>query len=439
MNKYNFILVFLAFSVFLPGQETTLRLSLKDAVKTGVKNRYDLQAADYNLDIANNDISRAKKEWLPDVSASGNVHINTQLQKMFIPAGFAGLEDPMLVGLGAYNVSVFGVDVSQPIYNKNIRTDMAIARNNLELEREKKREAENNIRERIEQSYLNVLLRDLQYRIAQNNEQRYKAYFELAETKFRQGALIENDYLKARLDLDNAAVETQKVKQNYELSLTNLKYQINVAPETELILTDSLESIDLATDVVPVEAGIANRSEIRQLSIMEEGNRLKALHARQLSLPTLSAFGNFSEQFTYNGLNFFQSEWWSSFSYVGVRLRVPITARTQNRLLESDFTIRTVQTGLNLKQRTADISYQIRNAATELDNARQNMETTRNNYELSQTIYKNQQVQFDLGALQYNHLLDTEKALSAAEQNYIQAVYQFLLAEIGYRKAAGVF
>lgn len=98
-----------------------------------------------------------------------------------------------------------------------------------------------------------------------------------------------------------------------------------------------------------------------------------------------------------------------------------------------------MQTGLNLKQRTADISYQIRNAATELDNARQNMETTRNNYELSQTIYKNQQVQYDLGALQYNHLLDTEKALSAAEQNYIQAVYQFLLAEIGYRKAAGVF
>jgi outer membrane protein TolC len=42
-----------------------------------------------------------------------------------------------------------------------------------------------------------------------------------------------------------------------------------------------------------------------------------------------------------------------------------------------------------------------------------------------------------LGVFRYSDLLDTEKSLSNAEQNYIKAVYDYLIAQLQYEKAVG--
>jgi len=47
--------------------------------------------------------------------------------------------------------------------------------------------------------------------------------------------------------------------------------------------------------------------------------------------------------------------------------------------------------------------------------------------------------QYNTGAFSYQKLLDTEKSLSTAEQEYISAVYDFLIAKISYQKAVGNF
>ena len=65
------------------------------------------------------------------------------------------------------------------------------------------------------------------------------------------------------------------------------------------------------------------------------------------------------------------------------------------------------------------------------------MQTTKSNYELSQVIYQNQKQQYKIGSLLYSSLLDTDRTLSATEQNYIKAVYDYLLASINYQKAIG--
>jgi len=65
------------------------------------------------------------------------------------------------------------------------------------------------------------------------------------------------------------------------------------------------------------------------------------------------------------------------------------------------------------------------------------MQSTKANYDLSNIIYLNQKQQYDLGSLLYSNLLDTEKTLNTAEQNYIKAVYDYLMAKINYDKALG--
>lgn len=420
-------------------QAQTPGLSLEQAVETGLKNRYDVQADRYDLDLAANSVEKAKKEWIPDLAGNGNIRYNSQIQKSLIPAGFAGLPDPLLLGLGAKNISIFGLDLSQPVYRPGITTDVKVAKNNLELQKERNRQDENQIRQKITESYLNVLLRELQWKIAANNEQRYAEYLGVAEGRMNNGSLIENDYLKSKLDHDNARVETQKAKQNYELSLINLKYQINVAPETDVRLSATLDDVKLVDGRLSASAAVENRTEIRQLRLQMDGGKLMVSRMRQNAIPTISVIANYSQQFTYNNFDYSLRKWWSPFSYVGLRFSVPITSNFKNHNAIREQQLRLARSDWDLKQKTADVNYQISSASTELDNARQNMETAKNNYDLSKTVYENQKLQYGFGSLQYGSLLDTERSLATAEQNYIKSVYDYLVAQVGYQKAVGNF
>jgi outer membrane protein TolC len=438
MKKIILILVTVASYIGYAQQQqpaSNLIIGVQQAIDLGLKNRYDVQAHKYNIAMADNRVSKSKKEWIPDISGSGNMRYSPQIQATYIPAGFIG-SSAALVALGAKSTSVFGLDLNQNIFKPGITTDVKIAKNNLAIEQERNKQDENNIREQIAFAYLNVLLKDLQSKIAADDEQRYKEYAEVAEGKLKAGTLIENDYLKAKLDYENAKVETLKAKQNLQLALDNVKYQINVPTETQLTLSDTLNSPNLTLNL-PAKGDANNRTEVKQLILQQQGNKLEINKTRQNALPSLAFFANYSKQFTYTNLDYGLSQWWSPFNYLGLRLNVPITANFKNHNSIQEYRVKSLQTDLDLKQKIADVNYEIQKTSTELNNAMQNMQTTKSNYELSKVIYENQKQQYNLGSLQYLNLLETDRSLNTTEQNYIKAVYDYLLANINYQKAIG--
>ena len=430
------VLALLSFQGYAQQATSDLKVSLQEAIDLGLKNRYDVQADKYNLMMADNEIGKSKKEWIPEISGSGNVRYSPQLQATYIPAGFFGNEAG-LVALGANSSSVFGLDLNQTIYKPGINSDIKIAKNNLQIEQERNRQSENTIKEQIAYAYLSVVLRELQSDIAAADEQRYKEYAQVAEGKMKAGSLLENDYLKAKLDYENAKVETLKSKQNYQLALDNIKYQMNVPVETQLVLSDSLTAANFLLDQLPTEKDVVNRTEIEQLKLQQEGNKLNVNKSRQNALPSLSLYANYSQQYLNTNFDYSLSQWWSPFSYVGLRLSVPITSNLKNHHSIQTNQFKSIQTGLELKQKEADINYEVHKASFELNNAWKNMSIAKSNYDLSQVIYQNQKQQYDLGSLQYSDLLDTDRSLNHTEQNYVKGVYDYLVAIITYQKALG--
>ena len=436
--KKNILILFFLASYMGYAQEagTNLHISLQEAISLGLKNRFDIQAQKYKLALADNKISQRKKEWIPDISGSGNVRYSPQIQGTYIPGGFFGA-NPSLVSLGAKSTSIFGLDLNQQIFRPAITTDVKLAKNNSALETEKNKQEENNIKESIVKAYLNALLKDLQLKIASKDEQRYKEYAAVAEGKLKLGTLIENDFLKAKLDFENAKVETEKAQQNYLLAVDQIKFQINMPLESAITLSDSLNSLNLAANQATSKPDASNRTEIKQLNLMQEANRLQMSKNRQNALPSLSFFANYSQQFLYNNFDYSLHQWWSPFNYMGIRLSVPLTANFKNYNNIQEYRIKSMETDLDLKQEVASITYEIQKASTELNNAFKNMQSSKRNYDLSQVIYENQKQQYTLGSLQYSNLLDTDRTLSATEQNYIKAVYDYLLSSINYQKAIG--
>jgi outer membrane protein len=413
-------------------------LTLQQAIALGLKNRYDIQANQYDIDITQNAIDRSKKAWIPDIKAAGEIRYSTRVQSTYIPVGFGELTKPELLSLGAKNATILGLDLNQPLYKPQLSTAVKIARNEADLQKEKNREAEINIKMMIARAYLNVLLKDAQQKIAENDEQRYEKYYTLADGKYQHGSLIENDYLHAKLDFENAKVQHQQSVQNYALAMAELKYQMNIPAESNIVIADMLGK-DALSNLQTSSADPTNRTEIKQLLLSQQGNQLQLKMTKQNVLPVVSFFANYSGQFLNNNFDYSKSEWWSSFSYLGLRVSIPLTANFKNHHDVIENSMRIQQTALDIQQKTADINYEITKATTERSNALDNLAEAGKNYQLSQTIYQNQLKQFDLGSFQYNNLLDTEKSISTVEQNYITAVYDYLNATINLQKANGGF
>lgn len=410
-------------------------LSLQQAIDTGLANRYDVQANKYKLSLADNTLKKSRQEWLPDIHAEGNIRYNTQLQATFIPPGFGGLDKPELLALGAKNATILGIELQQPVLQPTLGTDIKIAHNNLELQQEKNRGDEINIKIQIATAYYNVLLKDLQQVIASRDETRFREYYTLAEGKYKQGALIETDYLRAQLDYANARVTTVSALQNYQLAMNELKYQVNIPVTDGITLTDTLGTVTAAR--LPAADSYLNRTEIRQIKLLQQDNQLQLRKAQQYAIPTVSVTGNYSQQYLYNDFKYTQREWWSPFSYVGLKFSVPISGNIKNHHQIRNYQLKALQTNADLQQKTADVQFEIVQATTELNNALLNMQTTRKNVDLSERIYQQQQQAFALGSFAYNNLLETERSISNVEQQYIKTQYDYLMAQIRYNKATG--
>jgi outer membrane protein len=437
MKKIIFLLMSVASLRCYAQQGPDLKITLEQAITLGLANRYDIQSNKYNLLVADNRITKSKREWIPDLAASGNIRYSPQIQATYIPGGFFQGVGASLVALGANSTSVYSLDLNQNIYKPGINDDIKIAKNNLEQEKQKNKQNENLIKEQIAQAYLNVMLRQLQTKIAADDEQRYMEYRDVAEGKMKLGSLIENDFLKARLDYENAKVESQKARQNYNLALQNVKYQINVPEETQIMLLDSLSSAELFFNQLPTTFDISNRAEFEQLKLQQDNNRLQISRNRRNALPSVSLYANYSKQYLNTNFDYSIGKWWSPFSYVGIRFSVPITSNFKNQNTIQESQMREIQTDLQLKQKQADINYEVQKSYTDLTNSSENMKMAKSNYELSRVIYQNQRQQYGLGALLYTDLLETDRSLNTTEQNYIRSVYDYLVASINYQKAIG--
>ena len=246
--------------------------------------------------------------------------------------------------------------------------------------------------------------------------------------------MLENDYLKSQLDYENAKHSELKTKQNYDLAMMQLKFQLNIDNATTLILSDSIESIQ--NQETSIEADNVERTELKQLDLQYNSDELNLRKSRYYSLPTISLTANYSNQFQAENFNYTQNEW-SPFNYVGVKFSLPITGNLKNRNTKNEYCLKMTQAKFTLKQKQQEINTEILQYRVELENAEKSIVESKNNLLLSEKVHQSQLNTYRLGTASYSSLLDTECSLVTSEQNYIEAVYNFLLARINYEKAIG--
>ncbi len=432
MRKYIYILCLLMMGIRETKAQNSLTLSLKQAQTLGIERRFDLKAKLQETEILQQEIIQKQQNLLPDVKATANIMYHPQVQSTLIPAGFGGLSEPAVLALGAKSISVFSLEVKHTLYNPSLKTEIKIAETIKLKEEEAHREEILHVKKQITEAYLNVLLRKLQQQIAVFQEQRLQEYVDLMEGKYTNGVVVENDYLRVKLDYKNIQEQRFISQHAYELGLANLCYQMNIPASTKIILSDSLAVPSKEIIASKDSAILDNLSKFRQLSLEKQGLLLQEKKQQQSVLPVVNLIGNYSQQYLNMAFNYNYTDgkWWSPYSYVGLQIALPITKQFTNTSSIKKLSLRNSQLSFRIQQEKANVSFEINKSLTTLNNAYQRLQRTQENYGFAQKVYDNQKQQLQLGNLSYDTLLNTELSMSTAERNYISAVHEYLIAQL---------
>lgn len=409
------------------------RLSLTEAMEQAVKNRYDAQANKLEVDLAENAVSKSRNEWIPEITANGEALYNAKLQTMIFDTG----EE---FQMGTKNHTTLSLSLSQPIFKPGLNTDIQINKAAVSVQKEALREKDNNIRMYVADAYLNVILREQQLNLSRESVERYKSYFDLAKGKMELGAIIESELLQAETDYENAKTDLQKATQSYDLAMKTLKYQLNMDDTQSLVLSDSLPVLLIDNPAGVSSAGITftaqNRPELMQLHYSQQENDLRLKKAGIMWSPTVSLVANYTTEFQSSNFDYSRSLWFP-YNYVGVKVSLPLSNILKRHTDRKEFKTKSSQLAMQYNQKLQDINYEMDKCRTELRNTFGNINSTTKTLGLSKELYSQRLAVYRLGTLSYSELLDAEASVGTAQQNYITAVYDYLMAYYNFRKATG--
>lgn len=433
MKKIAFFLLGIG---LLPMAVNAQKLSLDDALKMAIDNRLELKNQQLQLRIAEGEEAKLRAKWLPQVNASADMRWNTQLQtSVFKNAPFANGQDVKLVLGVPFNNNV-GLSAEQKVYDAASKYDRLINSETVEGQKITLEKQKIDIKQAVMEAYYAVLFNQERIALAEKAVVRAQAYWESGKTKWEKGTILKNDFDRLQLDVNNAQTALTKAKQDLKVNQAYLLYQIGLK-QTALELTETLEKVLATAENSVQETALDTRPELKQEQSALRLNELLQQKQKSRLAPLVSAYGNYTALQLNDKFNPFSSGTWFPFNYVGLKLNIPLYDGKQTALLRNEYALKTQVNRNTLERLKGDFEYEITNTATVLAQEKANVLDTKKNVELAQQILETDRFRYEKGTLLLADLKNTEYSLQNAETNYLNSVYQFLIAHVRYKKAAG--
>jgi outer membrane protein len=429
----------------------TLLLALDDAVSRALQENLELKAQQYETNASRWGQAEAWSNWLPQVGFSTDytrldeetvIRSNSFLTLFPIfEEIFPGFTyDPNQLPTAAFKGSYLSsVAVSQALYNGGaewggIRA-AAASRRLAQYTLEDKRQ---DIILKTQSAYYNVLKAHELSELMQQSLEFARENLESAQRKENLGLLSRSDILRWEVqvaDLDNRSIEAQNGLELADLSLKNIamippETTLQVVPlsaeERDRLSEEIMGESDDPPELAPHHPALGMASSVTDL---ESANLWTAWGGFQ---PKVNFVWSYSwEQDDDLALDGFTS--WAAV----LSVRIPLftgfgnVARVQQakwRLRKSRMDFRNIQQNLSLAYRYAQLK--LHSAAKRITSAKKVLEQARENLGIMQNRY-------DLGLVSNLELIDVQIAHRDANMNYINALYDYLLAKVEAARARG--
>lgn len=453
---------FLPILLIAQSTSTTNEFTLQGAIDYAIKHNASYQNAEIDIKLAEYKNREIIGIGLPQINGSVDLKdylkIPTSILPNFVSPSVAAVlmqngvmpynpsaldsknYDPIAAQFGTkYNLTA-GVSISQLIFSSDYFVGLQAAKEFKLLSQKSLTRTKTETSVTVTKAYYSALINRERVKTLTANIERVKKMYDDVKALNDVGFVEKIDKDRLELAYNNLLIEKEKIERLIGLSETLLKFQMGYPLQDPITLSDEIKAeqfqdVELGT---PLKVKYELRSEYSLLESQKKINELDLKRYRLAYLPTIVGYGAFNYQAQRSEFNFLDKhDNWYPIAVVGATINIPIFSggqkyyRTQQAKLNLQKTVNTIEymkTVIDLETTAASISYK---------NAYVSMQTQTKNKELAKSIYDTAKKKYEAGVGSSLELINAETSLKEAETNYLNAVYDLIIAKTDLDKAQG--
>jgi outer membrane protein len=436
------LLVFLGMGFAQAQTQAVHLLTIQDALDLAKKNNIQVKTALTNLQVQEQTNKEITADALPNIAATGTSTNYFQIPVIVLAANSFGPGFPptsQAVALNQkYNLTG-GVQLTQKLFDGAVFVGLKARTSAIDYYKRNIDLTIENLSVNVYKTYYSLVVSKTQLELLDANITRAEKFLHDSKVMNENGFAEKLDVDKAQVQLSNLQTSKENTQTNIINNYLTLKFLIGIPAADSIQLTTNFDEAQLKGGIpMDLQYRYEDRYDYQYLQISKQLSDFDVKRYQAVYYPTLSLNGAYQKNALNNTFDLLsKSSTWYSTSYVGLSLNVPIfsgfskdanlkKARLQSALVSDQLE--------NLKQ---NIDVEVRIARNTFINSIKNMDNQRENTSLAESVYNQTKKKFESGLASNTDVTNAQTDLIQAQSNYINALYNAVVAKVDYLKAIG--
>lgn len=409
------------------------KITLDEAINIALSESNTIKIADMTIEKTGYAKKGAYSALYPNISATGNYQRTLKKQVMVMEMGGNAME----IEVGTSNNVSAGVSAAMPLVNAQLWQSLKLSQLDVEMAVEQARSSKIAMVSQVKQAFYAVLLAKEAYDVYKEVYDNAQKNFEDVEKKYNVGKASEFDYLRAKVNVNNAEPEVYSAENAILLAIWQLKAVMGIDLEAEIDVEGSLSDYSgelLATSLLNDSISFENNSNLLQLRIQDEMLSKTIKMTKFQYIPTLSA------SFAYNvnamGNTFDMS--WNPYSVVALSLNIPIFNGFSKRNSLKEYKVSQDILRLNIEDTERNLNIALENYKDKMTTSVKRYSAAESTLEMAQKSYDISEKMYEVGKATLVELNDAQLALTQAQLTKSQAIYQYMINKASIDELMGV-
>lgn len=415
--------------------EQKLVLTLEQALDIALSENPTIKIADQQIEIKRYAKQGTYASLYPQIDATASYQ--RVIKKQTMSMDFGG--QTQTIKVGSDNSFNGGIALGMPVINAQLWESLKVSALDVELAVEQARSSRIDMVEQVTKAYYGILLAKQSQELYQSVYDNAVENHEIVNKRFDVGSVSEYDLIRSNVSVQNALPNVIEAEYTVTLALWQLKALLGIDLQREIDVTGSLMDyvhvLDKSYDIS--QLNLENNSTLKQLDMQEQMLEHAVKITKLANVPSLSVNAAYLYTALGNDGKFFKKEAWNPYSYAGLQLNIPIFAGNKRRAATREANLNLS----NLKLQRENVERQLRVGIVQYLN---NMQSSVKKYHASAATVDQAQRGYDIAVKRYDvgrgtlvEIDNSQVALTQAELQRNQSIYNFLTAKVSLDKVLG--
>lgn len=419
----------------------TLRLSREDCIAIALQESPTVKIA--NLEVKRMDYS--KKEILaslfPSIDFTGAYQRSIELQTLEMSMG----GNSQQIKMGTDNSWNFGFSAAMPLVNASLWKSIKLSDIQILQSLEDSRASRLDLVDGINKAYYALLLAIDSKKVIQENYDLAKFNAEVYQKQFQQGTASEYDVLRSQVQVTN--VEPELLQADIAVKQCMLQLKVLMGIDNNVNIYPNINLTDMQREMygyaLDGNYSLNNNTSVRSLELAKKLADENVTLQKFAWIPTLAATFNIAWSAMSNG-NALKNQNFHPYSNVGVALQVPIFSGGSKLQKVRQAEVQVKELELQRENLIKSLDMQVELALDNINRQVKQISSSEEGMKQAAKALEIMQKSFEIGAVTYLELRDSEVANSSAHLAYLQSIYNYLVSTsdldllLGREEALGI-